>query len=91
MAIALLIATGLVVCVATQVLVQRYWLAVFLSIVATMIAWVIVGLVFAFATKQPLFDGGQWPRALAVLGAAAIAQVVAIFLRRFRYWTRLDG
>ena len=88
MAMTLLIATGLAVCVAVQLLVQRYWLALFLSIVATMTAWVVVGLVFAFVTKQPLFDPGEWARVEAVLGAALIAQVVAIFLRRLRYWFR---
>ena len=91
MAIALLIATGAAVCVAVQVFVQRRWLALFLSVVATMIAWVIVGLVFALVTKQPLFGDGEWARFEAVLGAALIAQIVAIFLRRFRYWIRLDG
>ena len=86
MAVAFLIATGLTLCVAVQLLVRRYWLALFLSIVATMIGWVIVGWVFAFVTKQPLFEASEWARVEAVLGAALIAQLVAIFLRRFRYW-----
>ena len=84
MATAILIATGVAVCVAVQLLVRRHWLALFLSIVATMIAWVLVSLLFAFATTQPLFGTGEWTRFEAVLGAALIAQIVAIFLRRFR-------
>ena len=39
---------------------------------------------FALATGQPLFEASAWTRVEAVLGAALIAQVVAIYLRRFR-------
>ena len=84
MATAILSATGVAVCVAVQLLVRRYWLALFLSIVATMIGWVLVSVLFAFATTQPIFGTGEWTRFEAVLGAALIAQIVAIFLRRFR-------
>lgn len=84
MGTAVLIATGIAVCAAVQLLVRRYWFGLFLSIVATMIAWALVGLLFAFATTEPLFGTGEWARLEAVLGAALIAQIVAIFLRRFR-------
>lgn len=90
MKMALLIATGIAACAAVHILVRRRWLALFLSIVATMFAWVVVGIVFALVTRQPLFDTGEWARAEAVLGAALIAQIVAIFLRRFGYWTHSD-
>ena len=84
MALALLITTGVVVCVAIQLLVPRYWFALFLSMVATMAAWVVCSLLFAFATSSPLVGTGEWSNVEAALGAALIAQIVAIFLRRFR-------
>jgi len=84
MATAILIATGVAVCAAVQLLVRRYWFALFLSIVATMIAWLLVGFLFAFATTESLFGTGEWTRFEAVLGAALIAQIVAIFLKRIR-------
>lgn len=84
MATAVLIATGIAVCAAVQLLVPRYWFALFLSIVATMTAWALVSLLFAYATSEPIFGTGEWTRVEAVLGAALIAQIVAIFLRRFR-------
>jgi hypothetical protein len=84
MAIAFLIATGVAVCVAVQLLVPRYWLSLLLSVVATMTAWILVSLVFAFATTHPIFGTGEWAGLEAVLGAALIAQIVALFLKRFR-------
>ena len=84
MALALLFVAGVTVCVAVQLLVRRYWLSLFVSIVATMIAWVLLGLMFAFATAQSVFGTGRWANVEAVLGAVLIAQIVAIFLRRFR-------
>jgi hypothetical protein len=84
MALALLIATGVAVCVAVQLLVRRHWFALFLSIVATMIAWVVVSLGYAFATSDPLFGAGEWTHFEAALGAALIAQIVSLFLKRFR-------
>ena len=84
MAIAFLIATGVAVCVAVQLLVPGYWFSLLLSIVATMIAWVLVALVFAFATAQPIFGTGEWANVEAALGASLIAQIVALFLKRFR-------
>jgi hypothetical protein len=84
MAMALLIATGVAVCVTIQLLVPRYWFALFLSIVATMIAWVLCSILFAFATTRPLVGTGEWSNLEAVLAAALIAQIVSTFLRRFR-------
>lgn len=84
MAFALLIATGGAICAAVQLSVRRHRLALFLSVVATMIGWALAGMAFAFATTQPIFGAGEWNRLKAVLGAALIAQIVAIFLRRFR-------
>ena len=84
MPIALLIATGVAVCVAIQLLVPRYWFGLFLSVVATLLAWVAVSLAFALATTQPIFGTGPLAGIEAVLGAALIAQIVALFLRRFR-------
>ncbi len=84
MALALLIATGVAVCVTIQLLVPRYWFALFLSIVATMIAWILGSLLFAFVTSRPLVGTGEWSNLEAVLGAALIAQIVSIFLKRFR-------
>jgi hypothetical protein len=84
MALALLLATGVAVSVTIQLLVRRYWLSLFLSIVATMIVWVLTSLLFAFATTHPLIGLGEWSNVEAVLAAALIAQIVAIYLRRFR-------
>jgi hypothetical protein len=84
MALALLIATGVAVSVTIQLLVRRYWFSLFLSIVATMIVWILTSLVFAFATTHPLVGDGEWSNVEAVLAAALIAQIVAIYLRRFR-------
>jgi len=83
-ALALLLATGVAVSVTVQLLVRRYWLSLFLSIVATMIVWILTSLLFAFATTRPLVGVGEWSNVEAVLSAALIAQVVAIYLRRFR-------
>jgi hypothetical protein len=84
MTMAFLIAIGVGVCVTVQLLARRYWFALFLGIVATMIAWVLVAPGFAFATARPIFGTGEWSILEAVLGAALIAQIVALFLRRFR-------
>ena len=84
MALALLIATGVAVSVTVQLLVRRYWFSLFLSIVATMIVWILTSLLFAFATAHPLVGAGEWSNVEAVLAAAFIAQIVAIYLRRFR-------
>jgi hypothetical protein len=84
MALALLLVTGVAVSVAIQLLVRRYWFALFLSVVATMIAWIPVSLVFALATSHPLVGTGEWSNVEAVLAAALIAQIVALYLRRFR-------
>ena len=84
MAIALLIATGIAVCAAIQLLVKRRWFALFLSVVATLITWILVSLAYAFATKELIFDTGRWAALEAVLGAALIAQIVALFLKRLR-------
>ncbi len=84
MALALLIATGVAVCVTIQLLVPRYWFALFLSIVATMISWILGSLLFAFVTSRPLVGTGEWSNLEAVLAAALIAQIVSIFLKRFR-------
>jgi hypothetical protein len=54
LATAFLIAIGAAVCLAVQLLVRRYWLGFFLSIVATMIAWIVTPLVFALVTTHPL-------------------------------------
>jgi hypothetical protein len=78
--IALLIAIGIAVCLVVQLLVHRHWFGLFLSIVMTMIAWVVASLVFALATTQPLVAPGQWSNLEAVLGAAFIAQCVARIL-----------
>ena len=84
MALALLLATGFAVSVTIQLLVRRYWFSLFLSIVATMIVWILASLLFAFATTHPLVGAGEWSNVEAVLAAALIAQLVAIYLRRFR-------
>jgi hypothetical protein len=84
MATALLIVTAVVVCVPVQLLVPGRWFSLFLSIVAIMIAWVLVSLMFAFVTTHPHFGTGEWAHFEAVLGAALIAQIVSVFLRRFR-------
>jgi hypothetical protein len=84
MALALLLATGVAVSVTIQLLVRRYWFSLFLSIVATLIAWILASLLFAFATTRPLVGVGEWSSVEAVLAAALIAQIVAIYLRRFR-------
>jgi hypothetical protein len=82
--IALLISTGVPVCAAVQLLVPRYWFGLFLSIVATLIAWVLVSLAYAFATTRTLVGTGDWSGVEAVLAAALIAQIVALVLKRFR-------
>jgi hypothetical protein len=84
MALALLLATGVAVSVTIQLLVRRYWFSLFLSIVATMIVWILTSLLFALVTTHPLVSAGEWSNVEAVLGAALIAQIVAIYLRRFR-------
>jgi len=84
MALALLIATGIAVCAAIQLVVPRYWFALFLSIVATMLAWIVISLLFAVATKEFIFGNGPLAGLEAFLGASLIAQVVAIFLKRLR-------
>jgi hypothetical protein len=76
-AIALLVAIGAAVCVAVQLLVDRYWLGFFLSVVAIMLAWVITSLIFALATSHTLIAPGQWGALEAILGAVLIAQCVA--------------
>jgi hypothetical protein len=80
LAAALLLAIGVIVCLAVQLLVRRHWLGLFLSIVATMLAWIIASFVFAFATAHPLVGSGQWSNLEAVLGAAVIAQSISIIL-----------
>ena len=77
MATALLLAIGVAVCLTVQLWVHRYWFGLFLSIVATMIAWVVASLLFALATTHPLVAPGQWSNLEAVLGAAFIAQCIA--------------
>jgi hypothetical protein len=84
LALALLLVTGIVVSVTIQLLVRHYWFSLFLSIVATMIVWILTSLLFALATAHPLVGAGEWSNVEAVLAAALIAQVVAIYLRRFR-------
>jgi hypothetical protein len=84
MALALLLVTGVAVSVTIQLLVRRYWFSLFLSIVATMIVWIIASLLFAIVTTHPLVGVGEWSNVEAVLAAALIAQIVAIFLKRFR-------
>ena len=49
-----------------------------------MIVWIITSLVFALATMRPLVNAGEWSSVEAVLAAALIAQVVALYLKRFR-------
>ena len=61
-------------------MVRRYWFGLFLSIVATLIAWVVASLVFALATAHSLLDPGQWSSVEAFLGAALIAQCVSLAL-----------
>jgi hypothetical protein len=77
MTIVLLTAIGAAVCLAVQLLVHRYWFGLFLSVVSTMIAWVVASLAFALATNRLLIEPGQWGALEAVLGAAFIAQCVA--------------
>ena len=84
MALALFLATGVAVFVAIQLLVRRHWFSLVLSIFATMIVWMLTSLLFALAAKQPLVGAGEWSSVEAVLAAAFIAQIVAIYLRRFR-------
>jgi hypothetical protein len=84
MALALLLVTGVAVSVTIQLLIRRYWFSLFLSIVATMIVWIITSLLFALVTANPLVGAGEWSNVEAVLAAALIAQIVAIYLRRFR-------
>jgi hypothetical protein len=81
---ALLLAIGVAVCVPIQLLVPRYWFALFVSVVATLLAWALASLPYAAATAHPLVGTGEWSTVEAVLAAALIAQVVAIFLKRFR-------
>jgi len=59
MATALLIVTAVAVRVPVQLLVPGRWFSLFLSIVAIMIAWVLVSLMFAFVTTHPLFGTGE--------------------------------
>lgn len=80
MATALLIGIGVAVCLAVQLLVQRYWFGFFLSIVANMIAWIVAPLMFALATAHALVTAGQWGKLEAVLGALLIAQCVSRIL-----------
>jgi hypothetical protein len=77
MAIVLLIVIGAAVCLAVQLLVSRYWLGLFLSVVAIMLAWVVASLVFAFITGHALIASGKWGALEAILGAALISQCVA--------------
>ena len=84
MALALLLAIGVAVSVTIQLLVRRYWFSLFLSVVATMIVWIFTSLLFAFVTTHSLVGAGEWSNVEAVLSAALIAQIVAIYLRRFR-------
>jgi hypothetical protein len=70
---------------AAQSLIRRYWFGLFVSIVATLIAWVVASIVFVWATTQPLVAPGQWSSIEAFLVAALIAQCVSrvlVFKRR---------
>jgi hypothetical protein len=77
MAIVLLVGIGATVCLAVQLLVHRYWFGIFLSVVATMLAWIVGSWVFALATTRILIEPGPWSAVEAFLGAALIAQCVA--------------
>ena len=88
MAIVLLAAIGVAVCAAVQLLVHRYWFGLFLSVVATMLAWVVASLVFALATNRLLIQPGRWGALEAILGAALLAQCVA---RALAFMRRLMG
>jgi hypothetical protein len=77
MAIVLLVGIGAAVCLVVQLLVHRYWFGVFLSVVATMLAWIIASWVFALATTRMLIEPGPWSALETILGAALIAQCVA--------------
>lgn len=85
MAIAILIVIGVAVCLAVQLLVRRYWLGFFLSVLAIMVAWIVTPLVFAWAATDPLVAPVQWSTLEALLGALFIAQCIArtlIIVRR---------
>jgi hypothetical protein len=88
LATAFLIAIGAAVCLAVQLLVHRYWFGFCLSIVATMIAWIVAPLVFALVTTHPLVAPGQWSKLEAVLGALLIAQCISRLLVIMRRMTR---
>jgi hypothetical protein len=77
MAIVLLVGIGAAVCLAVQLLVHRYWFGLFLSVVATMLAWIVASWVFALATTRMLIEPGPWSALEVILGAALIAQCVA--------------
>ena len=80
MLIAMLVAIGAAVCLAVQLSIRRYWFGLFLSLVATLVAWLVVNLLYARGTGLPLVPPGQWNGVEAVLGAALIAQCVARLL-----------
>jgi hypothetical protein len=88
MAIVLLVVIGVVVCLAVQLLVSRYWLGLFLSVVASMLAWVVASLVFAMTTSHTLIAPGRWGALEAILGAALISQCVA---RALAFGRRIMG
>ena len=88
MRIALLVAIGVVACVAVQLATRRYWLGFFLSVVAVMLAWIVTSLAFASATGEALFAPDRWGALVPILGAALIAQCVA---RALAFKRRIDG
>ena len=88
MDIVLLACIGAVVCLAVQLLVHRYWFGLFLSVVVTMLAWIVASWVFALATTRLLIEPGPWSAVEAMLGAALIAQCVA---RALAFKRRLMG
>jgi len=88
LATAFLIAIGAAVCLAVQLLVHRFWFGFFLSIVATMTAWIVAPLVFALLTAHPLAAPSQWSKLEAVLGALLIAQCISRLLVILRRMTR---
>jgi hypothetical protein len=77
LAILLLFVIGVAVCLAVQLLVSRYWLGLFLSVVAIMLAWVVASLAFASTTGHTLIAPGRWGALEAILGSALISQCVA--------------
>lgn len=76
MDIVLLICIGAAACLAVQLSVHRYWFGRFLSVVVTMLAWIVASRAFALATARLLIEPGPWSAIEATLGAALIAQCV---------------